>query len=285
MIRCIKTLYAIILISCLAGCGLRTPALTLDETPNAPAYLVNNITQHVKCEIRAAVISVLDLDARSALLRPDKKRRLAWLAKWSAKFTLKITVDEKTTLTPALSASWPLVSDVKKFSNGTSVVSPRSSGLGLGGALSSQATRIETVDFVFIFSKDFLREGAKSGTCPGYNGLLVEGDLRIKEWLDAATFQYFLPDNVHTQSPKTLQHEISFITAMSGNVNPTWKLVPISINTGNVPFFNANRTYTDNLLITFGAADKKLLTTSKDVDEAHFAGRVGSSLTSAIRSQ
>lgn len=46
--------------------------------------------------------------------------------------------------------------------------------------------------------------------------------------------------------------EIKFIIISSGNIQPTWKLVQVSANTGNSPFFSTGRTRTHDLLITVG---------------------------------
>jgi hypothetical protein len=46
--------------------------------------------------------------------------------------------------------------------------------------------------------------------------------------------------------------EIKFIIISSGNIQPTWKLVQVSANTGSVPFFSTGRTRIHDLLITIG---------------------------------
>ena len=46
--------------------------------------------------------------------------------------------------------------------------------------------------------------------------------------------------------------EIKFIIVSSGNIQPTWKLIQVSANTGNTPFFSTGRTRTHDLIITSG---------------------------------
>jgi hypothetical protein len=46
--------------------------------------------------------------------------------------------------------------------------------------------------------------------------------------------------------------EFKFIIISSGNIQPTWKLVQVSANTGGTPFFTTGRTRTHDLLITVG---------------------------------
>ncbi len=285
--RTIRVIFALAAMMPIGGCGLQVPSLGAGEEPYAPAFLINSIVNHVKCELRAAVIDVTDYDKANAAQQADRKRRLEWLDKWSADFTMKIIVDEKSTLSPGVSFNQPLENAVSKLGK-TSVTTGQSFSLGLGGSLSSQATRIETVDFSFVFKSDFLdkRNEFKNRPtkCVGYEGMQIDGDLKIHEWLQAATFPYLIPGNVHDSPPKTLQHEIQFVVAGSGNVNPTWKLVHFANGAGNTPLFNASRTYTNSLIITIGPADGQRKKPSKDVTDAHFVGKMGSSFTSALKS-
>jgi hypothetical protein len=50
----------------------------------------------------------------------------------------------------------------------------------------------------------------------------------------------------------SFSQELKFIIVSSGNIQPTWKLVQVSANTGNTPFFSTGRTRTHDLLITIG---------------------------------
>lgn len=50
----------------------------------------------------------------------------------------------------------------------------------------------------------------------------------------------------------SVSQEIKFIIVSSGNIQPTWKLVQVSANTGNTPFFSTGRTRTHDLIITIG---------------------------------
>jgi uncharacterized membrane protein YgcG len=50
----------------------------------------------------------------------------------------------------------------------------------------------------------------------------------------------------------SFSQEIKFIIISTGNITPTWKLIQLSANTGNAPFFSTGRTRTHDLLITIG---------------------------------
>jgi hypothetical protein len=63
--------------------------------------------------------------------------------------------------------------------------------------------------------------------------------------------------------PDTISYEIKFVIVTSGNINPTWKLVKLSANTGSAPFLQAGRTRTHDLVITIGPNDQ-------DTANAHF---------------
>jgi hypothetical protein len=50
----------------------------------------------------------------------------------------------------------------------------------------------------------------------------------------------------------SFSQDIKFIIVSTGNITPTWKLIQLSANTGNAPFFSTGRTRTHELLITIG---------------------------------
>jgi hypothetical protein len=50
----------------------------------------------------------------------------------------------------------------------------------------------------------------------------------------------------------SFSQEIKFIIISTGNITPTWKLIQLSANTGNAPFFSTGRTRTHDLIITIG---------------------------------
>jgi hypothetical protein len=60
------------------------------------------------------------------------------------------------------------------------------------------------------------------------------------------------PKEPSTDSQDSFSIEIKFIIVSSGNVQPTWKLIRFSANTGSPPLFGTGRTRTHDLIITIG---------------------------------
>lgn len=119
---------------------------------------------------------------------------------------------------------------------------------------------------------------------PSSSPFLIESDLGIKDWLvGAMVVNNFLPSDLTPSTPvhacaskcrarggstggdgagssgggaaskaDTVSYEIKFFIVSSGNVTPTWKLIPVSANTGSSPFFGVGRTRTHDLIITIG---------------------------------
>jgi len=118
--------------------------------------------------------------------------------------------------------------------------------------------------------------------------LLIESNLGLKDWLEGAMlFDTALPSSSPQPSPASnpsnsggsgsssgggksssgggkssagggglpqdsFSQEIKFIIVSTGNIQPTWKLIQLSANTGNTPFFSTGRTRTHDLIITIG---------------------------------
>jgi hypothetical protein len=259
-----------------SGCGWTVPRL--DPTTSSPyetSLMVNRIANQVKCELRKAVWDVLNE------YQEKKGNPLVWLASWSAKVTLKIIVDEKSNLSP-----------------GVLVTPPSAFSLGLNGALSADATRTESIGFFFVFA-DLLTP--KKGRllprelpdCVHHSDILIESDLKLKEWLEAVALVSATPESISSPFKAgapidVVSHEVQFVVVLGGDLTPTWKLVPVTINPGG-PFLGASRTRTDDLLITMGPLDAlapgRPIGPSVAVEQSHLASQIGQAVTSAIRSQ
>jgi hypothetical protein len=70
--------------------------------------------------------------------------------------------------------------------------------------------------------------------------------------------------------------EIKFIIISTGNITPTWKLIQLSANTANAPFFSTGRTRTHDLIITIGPPTQR---TNNDF----LASQINQSLNRATR--
>jgi len=96
-------------------------------------------------------------------------------------------------------------------------------------------------------------------------GVLIEGDLKFREWLlmvltpafpdNAVTgdFAQDLQNEIKVSKKDVLQNQITFVMQYSGNVTPTWKLARFSANPSGT-LFNAQRTRTQDLVITLSPA-------------------------------
>src|SRR5262249_8989849 len=144
---------------------------------------------------------------------------------------------------------------LKTFGPGSSVSTGQSRSVGLGGTLSSTATRIDKFDPSWSISYLMLPDTAvsvclprndpfiKKGWIPDSSSpFILESNLGIKNWLVGATITNVLlssqPGSGGGGGPKpdTISYEIKFIIVSSGNITPTWKLVRISANTSSTFF-------------------------------------------------
>ena len=76
--------------------------------------------------------------------------------------------------------------------------------------------------------------------------------------------------------PFSVSNEIKFVIISSGTVNPTWKLVNLSANTGSSPLFSTGRTRTHDLIITIGPD-------TSDTRAAGYALVLGNAIANSVR--
>jgi hypothetical protein len=284
----------------LTGCGTSVPSLSDIVDSRTAQVMVDAIVSHVNCEIQTAVQFLLldDIDAARAAegfgLKPG--RSVAWLEGWAAQVTLTITIDERTGLAPDL-----VYTPSQVFS------------LGLAGAASAEATRKDTLSWLVDFRKlaspaslsgarvlkDQLDQAARAtgsapaNPCTRNGGVLIESDLKLKDWLYAAVTPAFVRDgavpdyvlslvNQATASKKdVISHQVTCIVSYGGEITPAWKLTRVLINQGPGPLLGAERTRTQDLTITMGPAPKGIPSTA--VQNATLASQIGLSVTSALR--
>jgi hypothetical protein len=231
-------------------------------------------------------------------------RSLAWLDNWAANVALTLTIDEKSSLNPGVVFNTPMIGATTTFAGNTvkfpvSVASSQAYNLGLGAQISADATRKEilylsidpnkstrSIPFDIdspktpkltpmglkqLFDKGFLNHekiqyllGLLAAPCPHENGVFIESDLKLREWLEDVTLEAnvqggIVPDYAGALAAEAaatkkdvISHEVSFVIVYGGNITPTWKLVRVSANTGSGSFFGATRTKTQDLIITMG---------------------------------
>jgi hypothetical protein len=130
--------------------------------------------------------------------------------------------------------------------------------------------------------------------CAYPGGVMIEGDLKIRQWLTMTLRSAFVDNGVTGDFAKNLQNEIkaakkdvlqnqiTFVVSYSGNVTPGWKLVRVSANqSGN--FFNAQRTRTQDLVVTLGPApDDAKAAAVQQKQNQDLAAAIGLSVANAI---
>jgi hypothetical protein len=264
----------------LSGCGLTVPALDSRYTNeySASTY-VNSVASHIHCELRHAVQDTY------------AERPVPWLADWSAKVSLTLTVEEKANFSPGLSLTQLLRPDTF-FSRNVVVLAPQSFNVGVGGTVAADATRVLQISWFLVF-KDLLREVREEGPCSRTSPFSVEGDLKIKEGLFSgvltANVMGTVSDPFQSGGPlDVIEHHVTFNVDLTGNVTPTWKLVNVSANSEGT-FWSGTRTRKDDLLITMGPTQLSgsgralKATPSRAVENAHLAAQIGQAVSTAVR--
>jgi hypothetical protein len=280
------------------------------QGPDGTKELEFEIKKSIYCELRHAVqqtntewqVSVQDPQTHTTT---TPKPIIPY--NWGVQISLLLQVDEVTAFNPGIGITVPFSNVVTVFSNGN-VTTPRSFSIGLGATIQSTSTRIDkfnpyyTIDW--LMQKDAITSPCLpkndpvfgligSGGAPlppsehratNFSSPLLENDLGITKWLEDAMFtNVVLPshDPAATtsagQTPDTVSIEIKFMVVTSGNINPMWKLVPVTFNNGALSLVQAGRTRTHDLLITIGPPDEKTA-------NSNLASQIGQAFSSALTS-
>ena len=227
-----------------AGCGTYVPAI--QEIPGADSErLVQAIVGSIKCEIKDAVVWLINDDRTNALLY-KQPRTTDWLLDWGAQVQVTLQVNEQSAISPS-GLYFPMNIF---FLNG-------------GANLSSSATRIDILNYYYTVpemygSGKYCTETLKMNNRTNYptGSLLIQSDLKVKEWLSDVV-RGLATDNIsfaNKNAKNAISHEVKFEIITSGNITPMWKLVHATINP-NSPLLSASRDRTHDLLITFGPND------------------------------
>jgi hypothetical protein len=242
-----------------AGCGTYVPEIQENYWYPDPNRLVEAIIQSIHCEIRNAVTAVINEDRwnywNSLHSTYPQPLQAAWLNDWGAQMQITLSVDEQSSFSPS-----GLYSPMKIFF------------LNGGVSASSEATRIETLNYYYTIN-DIYNVGKGEGCSQELTAtisdhpigsLLIQSDLKLKEWLRAVVLGHktgeipivLPPYTTNTTAKNAISHEIKFIVITSGNITPMWKLERATINpTGSL--FTGSRNRTHDLLITLGPNDPK----------------------------
>lgn len=252
----------------LGGCfGLDTPTMEEVYEPYGDQRLLENIIiNHVKCELRQGLYFSLNDDLYLG-------HKVDWLRNYGAKVTLKITADEKASSSPGITLK------PKQFFN-----------LGLGGSVSANATRAESLGFTYDFQA-LLKNQDLVSKCPNSDGFQINSNLRIAEFMRNKVFVARVPGTTYpngSASPfNTFNYEATFVSSYSGSFTPTWTFSDI-VSTGN-PLLSSMRTKTHYLTITLGPAIPGTRTRPPilypQAEDVHIASLIGQSVANAIASQ
>ena len=280
----------------LGGCGFGLTVPEMQE-PNEPkvAEPLDEIAVagEVQCEIHKGVQDALDKF-------PNAGRKLDWIKTWVAKVTMKLTVDEKSSLNPNASFTQPLRNAVSYFKTGGNVTTPQLFTAAVGLQASADATRVETIGYTLNFSDWFGPDvkHTRENPCQPQSSVLIESELKIDEFIlnkviisqDDGILQGVRNDPVGSKAAKpkadkkssspftAFSDEITFVVVYGGSLTPTWKLVNVT-GIANSPFFNATRTRTNDITIAMGPPN------SDEVTAVHNAQLIGQAVATAIQSQ
>jgi hypothetical protein len=305
----ISLFLSMIAMSGASGCGTYVPNLQeFYEPPDRARIKVENLVAHVECEVITGVQSVLLTDQDLAIERKranlKQEEVLSELKKWAAQITLTLTVDEKSTLNPGIAFNQIYPNATSRFLTQPSVITPQSFSLGLAGAFSSEAARKETLslylDFkTFTDTKSLVlaraqRDSGQQPPCNEIGGIFIDGDLKFKDWLFAATLPAAVEGGIEQNYIKSLEseekvakkdvlsHEVTFVVLYGANVTPTLKLVNFSANPGTSPLFGVQRTNTQDVIITLGPPQQGQ-TLSTAAQNTTLASQIGLAVANAIR--
>lgn len=185
----------------LSACGTVVPEIpeVWDRAdPLATQHMEMQIKRAVYCELRDAIAIARgnpdirhfegkNVTAPEDLPLPDSRGIQA---------TFTFQVDETSKFTPGVSFNSVRPTAITTFFHQASVMTPQSFAFGLGGTLSSEATRIDTYDtfysvgdIAYVYSKKNICDYTNSeimGPDSHSSPLVVRSELGIKEWLPQA---------------------------------------------------------------------------------------------------
>jgi hypothetical protein len=280
MYRMSSQVVALSALAFVSGCGANIPDMApLGYSSLQQTFTEIDLVNRIKCEIHLGVQDALEVWAKGG---PAGGNGVEWLKKWQAKISLKLTVDDTTTLKPGLSVTDPMHNVISHFAVGGNVTSPQSFSLGLGLQASAKSTRVETLAFTFhiadLLAYDPLPSDAK--TCDGHGRVPIVGSLKIDEFIVRKAGMAASPDTVPNDgiiSPFTVfSDQVTFVVTFGGNVTPVWKLVHLTANTSS-PFLEAVRTRTHDVTITMAPIN------STEVAAVYQAALTGQAVAAALQ--
>jgi hypothetical protein len=256
-LRCATVLLA----SCLgvSACGTRVPEIQEIGDDVAGQQMVQAIVTNVTCEVQDAIAAVY------------KNRKRLFLDSWGVQITLNLTVDEKTDLAPNVSLL------------PTTIFT-----LGLGGGLSSEATRIDKLNS-FWTVKQLRNMGACDPRSRAGRSKLLASDLKLKQWLfdnltasDTGEIDFARDATSGPFGQNVISHEVKFEVVSTGSLTPSWKLTRVLVNSTGT-FVSISRDRTHDLIITLGPTNDAGTGPSQTAANAALASDIGVSVANGIK--
>jgi hypothetical protein len=281
---CIGSSALLVLCFFVGGCGTYAPEIAeVWDGPEGTKELEYNIKKSVFCELRTAVDSIKiveSVNGKPVEYLPDNL---------ASQVTLSLEVAETSGLNPGVTFNTTMIPANVFFPNKITVPVSQQYNLGLGGTLSSQSTRIDKFNMYYSVGDlrkkiDYTHDLCFAEPPKGGSSFFLTGDLGIQKWLrDALEVDRSIPSSSgggSSPKPDTISYEVKFIVVSSGNITPSRKLVRISANTANTPFFGANRTRTHDLIITLGPTKGA---EGQQAANLHLASQIGSATAGNLR--
>ncbi|MBT3071098.1 hypothetical protein KKP04_09470 [Rhodomicrobium sp. Az07] len=237
---------------------------------------INEVVKRVKCEIYDAT--------------RDIPKEYAWFQTWGANVDLDLIANESSSITPSVAALDPFT----PFRSATLGTFSRGFSLGLGGGVTTTASRTESVSFSMNFtelheqlnpaSRVHRRDAFDNCNLP--KGRDLNSDLGLRQWiksvlgpLEGGNRALLSPQPKQSTRPaappaftcrqragvpsadceaplKSITHSIEFTVVKSANISPSWTLVHFKGHTGNGSMAGAGRTDTHRLKITLGPSNE-----------------------------
>jgi len=243
----------------LGGCGLYVPEMQeWYEDPENQKLTENEIINHIKCELHKGVDAAID-----KYYGPGQRsgRTAKWINSWEATVTLKLSVDEKSSLNPGV--SW-----IRPWTDSSFV-------LGAGYSTSAAATRNETIAFKYKLS-ELTKRGRIAGECQPLR--VISSDLKVGQFIDRKVFLTTVPGTV-IGPYSAFNYQVTFVVVYGGSATPTWKLVNLTANP-NAPFVSAARSRTHDIAITFSPPNDGA---KEEARLLHNATLIGQEVAAALR--
>lgn len=258
----------LVLTALLSACGFYVPDPHEFYEPKSNDTLFQNmILNNIKCELHKGIQLTLDR------FNVPENPRVSWIKNWGAAVTLHFTIDETGGLSPSVLYTPP---------------PPFSLFFDVGA--SAHSTREEDMDVTYAF-QDLIAEGRLRQGCTNENGILIQSDLDIANFIQKHVELLTIPGTLPADG-KAIAHswnyKVTFVASYNADLNPSWTFKRVTVD-GAGKLLGISRMKTTNLIITFApTAIEATAGAPAELDEAgttaHDIARIGQATAAANRS-